>query len=127
MHWVRESGGPQIVAVFFHGHIHTAGPLFVFGIRSVSPRVAARRSRQRLAGGLGPGVRVARRERRLTDELLAKIAGCADENPLHDLRGVAKTQTIIDRLGAKFPDLAAEVTTAFTAAFNDLAIGVVAK
>lgn len=60
--------------------------------------------------------------RRLTDELLAKIAGCVDENALHDLRGAMKTQTIIDRLGAKFPEMAAEVNTAFTTAFNDLAV-----
>lgn len=60
--------------------------------------------------------------RRLTDELLAKIAGCADENALHDLRGLQRTQAVIDRLSAKFPDLAAEVSTAFTTAFNSLAM-----
>lgn len=60
--------------------------------------------------------------RRLTDELLAKIAGCADENAVHDLRAAIRTQAVIDRLTAKFPGLATEVTTAFTTRFNDLAL-----
>jgi hypothetical protein len=60
--------------------------------------------------------------RRLTDELLAKIAGCADENALHDLRGASRTQAVIDRLAAKFPALETEVSTAFTTAFNGFAL-----
>lgn len=60
--------------------------------------------------------------RRITDELLAKIAGCGDENALHDLRGAMRTQAVIDRLTQKFPALADEVTTAFTTAFNSMII-----
>ena len=60
--------------------------------------------------------------RRLTDELLAKIAECADENDLHELRGMQRTQAVIDRLAAKFPALEAEVSTAFTTAFNGFAL-----
>jgi hypothetical protein len=60
--------------------------------------------------------------RRFTDELLAKIAGCADENAVHDLRAAIRTQAVIDRLKAGFPEMEAEVSTAFTTRFNDLAL-----
>lgn len=60
--------------------------------------------------------------RRITDELLGKITGCGDENALHDLRGAMRTQAVLDRLTAKFPEMAGEVNTAFTTAFNDLAL-----
>lgn len=51
--------------------------------------------------------------------LLAAIQTAENENALHDLRGAPKTQTTLDWMRVKFPDIERELSDAFTKRFND--------